>query len=438
MTHRLAPLALGAAVLLAGCGLFRGNEEPRLPGERVSVLTLNDRIVADPGLVGVQVRLPAPYANDEWPQAGGHPTHAMHHVALPQAVSRAWRVSVGAGASRERRIVAPPVVAGGVVFVMDTEANVSAIRAADGAQLWRRSVAPAFEERGAIGGGLAVDGGRLFVATAYGDLLSLDLGNGATVWIQHIGLPLRGAPTVADGRAFVLSNDNQLHAVAAGTGEILWTHAGIQEFAGLLAGASPAVAGDTVVVPYSSGEFFALRAENGREVWTDSLSRTGRLSALAEISDIAGLPVVDRGLVFVVGHVGRMVAVDVRSGLRVWEQEVASVQSPWVAGSFLFAVTINAEVLAVSREDGRVRWVQQLRAFENEATRNRAVQWAGPVLAGDRLLLASSTGEVVALSPYDGRILGSLQLGAGMSIPPLVADGAVYFLTDDAALHAFR
>ena len=142
MTARVATLAVAVAVLLAGCGLFRGKEEPRLPGERISVLALDDRIVADPGLVGVDVRLPAPYSNDEWPQAGGHATHAMHHLALPQAVSRVWRVSVGVGASRDRRLVATPVVAGGVVFVMDTESSVSAIRATDGTQLWQRQVVP--------------------------------------------------------------------------------------------------------------------------------------------------------------------------------------------------------------------------------------------------------------------------------------------------------
>ncbi|MDA1132846.1 MAG: PQQ-binding-like beta-propeller repeat protein, partial [Proteobacteria bacterium] len=224
----------------------------------------------------------------------------------------------------------------------------------------------------------------------------------------------------------------------AATGAILWSHVGIQEVAGLVGGASAAVVGDLAIAPYTSGEIFALRPENGRVAWSDSLSRTGRLTALAEISDIAGLPVIDRGLAIVVGHAGRMAAIDVRSGTGVWELDLASVQSPWVAGQFIFAVTVNGEAVAVSRSDGRVRWVHQLPRFENEAAREDPIQWAGPVLAGDRLVFASSAGEVTALSPYDGRLLGTLRLGGGVSVAPIVADETLYILDDRGVLHAFR
>ena len=439
----LRVLALSTvALVVAGCGpvgdLFRGRDEPPLPGERISVLTLENVIVADPGIADVTVRLPAPYRNADWPQAGGHPSHAMHHVALGDRISRVWRVTIGAGNSRERRLTATPVVAAGVVYAMDTNSEVSAYSAGDGRQLWRRSMAPAFEERGAIGGGVGYAGGTLFVATAYGELVALDAESGATIWTTAIGIPLRGAPTIDAGRVFVLSHDNQLHAADAATGAILWSHVGIQEVAGLVGGASAAVVGDLAIAPYTSGEIFALRPENGRVAWSDSLSRTGRLTALAEISDIAGLPVIDRGLAIVVGHAGRMAAIDVRSGTGVWELDLASVQSPWVAGQFIFAVTVNGEAVAVSRSDGRVRWVHQLPRFENEAAREDPIQWEGPVLAGDRLVFASSAGEVTALSPYDGRLLGTLRLGGGVSVAPIVADETLYILDDRGVLHAFR
>ena len=172
--------------------------------------------------------------------------------------------------------------------------------------------------------------------------------------------------------------------------------------------------------------------------WSDSLVRVGRIAPLGELSDIAGLPIIDRGIAFVVGHAGSMVAIDTRNGERLWEQNLASVQPPWVAGDFLFVVTANAEVVAVSRADGRVRWVQQLARFEDEVRRRDSIQWTGPVLAGDRLLVANNTGEVVSVSPYDGRILGSLQLPGGVTIAPVISNGVVYFLTDSANLIAFR
>ncbi|MBT3395969.1 MAG: PQQ-binding-like beta-propeller repeat protein [Alphaproteobacteria bacterium] len=430
-----------AALILGGCAqvtdFFESAQEEILPGERFSVLTLEKSIEADPGLAEIVLQLPRPYINAEWPQAGGHSSHAMHHLALADNIGRIWTTDVGQGSTPNSRITASPVVAAGIVFTLDADTTVTATRAADGWILWSRNLAPAFEEVGAMGGGLATEAGILYVSTPYGDLAALDGANGALIWAQQIGVPIRSAPTVAGSRVFAVTVDNRLHAMSSTTGEILWTHEGFNEIAGLVGGASPAVDGDTVVVPYSSGEIFALRAENGRASWSDSLSRVGRVEALAQISDIRGQPVIDRGTVFVVSHGGRMAAIDMRSGVRLWEQDIASVETPWVAGDSLFLVTVDAEVVALSRLDGRVRWVRQLTQF-SDRNNEEPIQWTGPTLAGDRLIVAASTGDVIAISPYTGRILGSLRLSDGVSIPAIVADGTLYILTDGAELVAYR
>jgi len=435
-------LAIAAAVLvLGGCSevrdFFERAQEDILPGERFSVLTLEKSVEADPRLAEIVLQLPRPYLNVEWPQAGGHASHAMHHLALADNIGRIWRTDVGQGSTPNSRITASPVVAAGIVFTLDADTTVTATRAADGLVLWRRNLAPAFEEVGAMGGGLASEAGVLYVSTPYGDLAALDGSNGALIWAQQLGIPIRSAPTVSGSRVYTITVDNRIQALSAATGEVLWTHEGFNEIASLVGGASPAVDGDTIIVSYSSGEIFALRADNGRESWSDSLSRVGRAAALVQLNDIRGQLVVDRGTVYVVSHSGRMAAIDMRSGTRLWEQDIPSVDTPWVAGDSLFLVTVDAEVVALSRLDGRVRWVRQLARFAGRGD-DDPIQWTGPILAGDRLIVAASTGDVVTISPYTGRILGSLRLSDGVTIPPIVADGALYILTDGAELVAYR
>ena len=175
---------------------------------------------------------------------------------------------------------------------------------------------------------------------------------------------MRGAPTVVNGRFFTVSYDNQLYALNIEDGSVDWSHIGIAEDAGIIGAASPAVEGDVVVAPYSSGELVALRVENGRILWADSLTRTGRSTALAELNDINGSPVIDRDMVIAAGHAGRMVAIDLRSGARLWEQDIASIQTPWVAGDFVFIVTTEAQIVCLARNSGRIRWVRQLPRYE--------------------------------------------------------------------------
>ncbi len=417
---------------------FESAKEIPLPGERISVITLHRALRPDPRITDLSVRLPQPYINEDWPQAGGHPTHAMHHLTLDEAPSQAWRVSAGVGAGDLLRLTAVPIVADQRVYVLDSEGNVAAHRADNGLRLWRYNIVPESEDRGALGGGLAYDRGILYLATGYGEAIALLAENGAEVWRRSIGVPLRGAPTVVNGRFFTVSYDNQLYALNIEDGSVDWSHIGIAEDAGIIGAASPAVEGDVVVAPYSSGELVALRVENGRILWADSLTRTGRSTALAELNDINGSPVIDRDMVIAAGHAGRMVAIDLRSGARLWEQDIASIQTPWVAGDFVFIVTTEAQIVCLARNSGRIRWVQQLPRYEDEERRTDSIEWSGPVLASDRLIVVSSNGDGVAISPYSGDILGQVGLPDGASLSPIVANGTIFVLTDDGDLVAYR
>ncbi len=441
------PLALAVVLLagLGGCGdtlrsiLGTDKDDAPIPGERISVLTLQRTLEPDPRLADLAVKLPPPRANGEWPQAGGNPNHAMHHVEIGEALRTSWRVGIGAGSSEGSRLLASPVVAAGKVFVLDAKGRLSALDAEGGRRLWRRDLRPEGEEaESALGGGLAYEDSVLYVASGFGEVVAVAAESGEELWRRRIGIPMRAAPTVSGGRVFVVSHDNQLHALSAANGEPLWSHAGIAEDAGLLGGASPAVEGGIVIAPYSSGELFALRVENGRVVWSDTLSRSARLTPLASLSDIIGRPVIDGGQVIAISHSGRLAAIDLRSGARVWERNIAGVESPWVAGDFVYLVTTDAEVLCLSRRDGRIRWVRALQRYEDEEDKEDPIRWAGPVLAGERLIVVSSHGRALILSPYNGEVTSEFRLSDDAFVSPVVAAGTLYVLTDDGELTAFR
>ncbi|MBM3568422.1 MAG: pyrrolo-quinoline quinone [Alphaproteobacteria bacterium] len=428
--------ALAAAGLLVGC---EGSLPPKIQGTRVSVMSLERTLEPDPGMRELRVRLPRPHRNPDWPQAGGYPNHALHHLEAEGPLALLWRADAGAGSSSERRLLSGPVVAEGRLFTLDAEAMVTAFDAGNGARLWRRSLVPAGERADAgYGGGLAVEDGRLYVATGFGDVWAMDAGNGAVHYRRSIGIPFRAAPTVSGDRLFVISYDNQLHALAAADGRTLWTHNGIAEDAGLLASSAAAADAGIVVAPYSSGELVAIRVENGRVAWADSLVARGRFSPVETLAAIAGRPVIDRGRVYAVSHGGQLVAIDLRSGSQVWDQPIAAIRTPWVAGDYLYLVTLDSEVVCLSRQDGRVRWVQPLVRWVDDRRKVDRVIWTGPLLASDRLIVASSQGVALSISPYTGEVLGQIQLPDGVSIPPIVADGMMYVLTDDARVFAYK
>ena len=432
---------LFATALLTGCTFpdwFGTAEAPPLPGERVSVLALDAQLEADPSVADLRVSLPQPYKNQTWTQPGGTPTHSMYHLSLGAPLSIAWRANVGEGSSDDRQLLSQPVIAEGRVFTMDSRSIVTAFDAADGDEIWEVDLELEEEDEGYFGGGIAYDEDRIYVTTGFAQVFALSALNGQVLWQQSVPGPVRSAPTVSGGRVFVLSVDNQLFVLASEDGSRLWEHSGIQETAGLVGSASAAVSGSTVVVPYSSGEIFGLLAENGRELWNDNLSAVRRVDPIADLAHIRALPVIDRGLVLAISNSGRMVAIDERRGQRAWDIDLGGVQMPWVAGEFIYVVTNDAQVVCITRRDGRIKWVRQLDRFEDPEDLKGPIQWIGPVLAGDRLIVAGTTGVALSISPYSGELLGEIDLPGAPAVSPVVANETLYFLLDDATLLAMR
>lgn len=414
-------------------------DESEIAGERISVLSLEQNLEADPQLAETEVVLPPPYVNRNWSQPGGYASHAMHHLQIAPEINKVWSVTVGKGVDKEAHILSSPIAADGKIIVRDAKAGVTAIDMETGEKLWEVDLTPPKSKaRLGTGGGVAYNNGRVFVSTGFGFVVMLDVETGAEFWRQSLGLALRSAPTVSEGRLFVSTFDNQLFALDADDGSVLWSHQGIEETARFLVSSSPAVSGDIVIAPYSSGEVFALRVQNGRPAWSDSLTRTGRLTSLSELNDIAGSPVVDRGLVLAISHNGRMVAIDLRTGVRVWARNIGGMQTPWVAGDYIYVLTIDNEIVCLSRAEGRIRWITPLPQFEKPKKRKNPIEWSGPVLAGDRLIVVSSRGEAQSISPYTGEILGKIKMSGGSFVAPIVADEMVFLLSDDAKLTAYK
>lgn len=422
---------------LAGCSLFADKKQP-LPGERISVLSLDRQLEPDPALAKIPITLPRPVVNKDWPEPGGYPNHAMQHLALPYHLTQVWKTSVGEGSSRYTQVLAQPVVADGRIFAMDGAVHVGAYDPANGNKIWQVNLKPENQYGNSFGGGVAYWKGRLFVSTGYAQVFALDPKNGKVIWKTVVGTPVQSGPTVADGRVFVVTVENELVALAADDGRRLWSQNGIPETAGLLGSASPAVEGEVVVVGYSSGEIYALTVENGRELWSDNLASTRAADAVSALADIRGRPVIDRGRVFAVSHSGRMVAIGLNSGERAWEQDIGSTHGPWVAGDYVYVLTNGNELVCLTRNDGKVRWARQLPSYENEKKKEDPIEWAGPVLGSDRLIVVSSDGWALSVSPYTGKPLGREEMPAGAFVDPVIANNTLYILTDTAELSAYR
>jgi outer membrane protein assembly factor BamB len=436
----LAALVLG----LGGCGVVGGGKKKLTTptvGNRVPVLSRIDTgTKVDPALASVTVVLPPPVANEEWPQAGGTASKASANYALSDTPSRAWSVSVP-GSSNQRKLGASPVVGDGKLFAVGSDASVHAFDAKTGRTLWTHEMSIPGELRSSsFGGGVSYDDGKVYVTNGVGEVAALDAATGREAWKVKPAGPLRGSPTIAFGAVYVMTQDNQIHALSAVDGAPLWQESGAVGQANVFGVAAPAAGQGTVVAGYSSGELVAYRYENGRTLWSDALARTSISTEVGTLTDVDADPIIDAGRVYALGQGGRMAAYELVTGQRLWELSLAGISTPAIAGGWIFTLTDDARLLCIARSTGKIRWITQLREWrkDKKGKQEGRIFWTGPVLGGNKLWIANSRGALLGIDVTDGSTRADIDLGSSVTLAPIVANQTLYVLDDDGKITAWR
>ena len=439
ISHRFGiALALVSSIVLAGCS----DREVILPGKREPILKLEPSATEGAGTLSAPkaFAMPRQKNNVAWPQGHASPSTQVVHAALSAAPKPLWTLSVGTGDRARNRITADPIVAEGIVFTLDSLSVLTATSTA-GSRLWSRDLTPSFERAGdADGGGIAYGDGVVFVSTGYGVLHALDPKSGSALWTQELKGSGNGRPSYFDGVVYLVSQDSVAWAIEAATGRIRWQLDHLSDVNNMSGSTGPAISEKLVVFGFGAGDLQAAFRGGGLTLWNATLAggRSGR--AVATIDDIATSPVISGSTVFAANSSGRIAAMHLDSGARLWTAPYGARSPLWPAGGSLFFVNDLGQLMRLDATDGSKVWSVDLPGFVSLRQRKSkdVVPHHGPVLAGGRLLLASGDGLLRQFDPETGAERSAIRLGSGATANPIVADGILYVLCRDGKLRAYR
>ncbi|MDA8770708.1 PQQ-like beta-propeller repeat protein [Planktomarina temperata] len=427
---------------LLGLGVGCSNSDPRLQGERElldgTVFVETDaRFLAEdlPDL-----RLPSPQPVPAWTHQGGNAQHIAAHAELPSELTLSWSRRIGAGDGKRHQISAAPVAQGGQVYTLDSQSMVTAIDET-GTILWQSELGKSSDAlKDASGGGLAVGGTQLFVTTGFGTVVALDTASGAELWTQDLASYGGASPTVYDDLLYIVARDGAAWAIDTSNGRIKWQVAGPTVAASHTGGPGPAVSDKYAVFPFGTGDVLASFRKGGLRSWSSGLSGARLGLASTQVRDLTGQPVIEGSSVYLASSAGRMAAVDLNTGLRIWTAKQGSQGHILVAGGAVFAVSDAGNLIRLSKDDGALIWSTPLPKFTKKSVKSRAKIHAhyGPILAGGRLILASSDGLIRQFNPADGTLITTVDLPSGAASAPIVVNGTLYVLSTKGDLLAFR
>ena len=424
-------LLLTSAVALTACDTF-SSKDP-LPGKRESIFvqtaTVKQEIVGGKASLSLKNEV----RNKDWSVPGGTLSHSLDNLALNKDLKKLWSTSIGYGSSSQKRLISNIIVQNNTIFSMDTHGLIKAVNFQDGSALWSANTAPEGLEAETLGGGLCVNINTVFVTTSFGDVMALDAKTGKELWKQSLQTPFRIAPTLHKEYIIAINVANEAYALDIKTGEVKWNHIGLPEATGLLGGGVPAIEGDKIIVPHSTGEIYALSAATGQPLWAEALNPATAFDPLSSISHIRARPVIYQGKVYAISHGGRMAAFDLNSGTRYWQKDVGGLRTPAIVGGYIFMISNDNDLVCLSTANGQIVWAQPLKNPAGE----EKITWAGPVMAGGKLILTNSTGKIVFISPIDGKELTIIDHGDNTSLSPVVVDGKLLILSESGTITVY-
>ena len=227
--------------------------------------------------------------------------------------------------------VAYPIAAGdGLVFVA-TPDGVAALEATTGAERWRAGI-------GATSAPPVWHTGWLVTATEAGDAVAMRAADGAVIWRQPLGAPAAAAAAIAGDRVYLPLGDGRVLALHIATGDSVWeAHLGG-------AGRGVAAFADRVYVGSLDNRLHCLAARDGRTLWD---WRTG--------ADVIGGAAVDAERVYFVSLDNVLYALDRRTGVSRWKTPLPTraVGPPSMAGTTVFIPVSSRTLLFAPLRLGR-------------------------------------------------------------------------------------
>ena len=427
-------------LLLNSCSYFKDDNKDDNKKNKYRGKTFVQTVAKpDSSLRGLKVSLPKPVVNNTWQQLTNNEAHRILHPLVDSKIKFFWKTSIGKGQNKEKPISSQPVIDQQIIYTLDTALTVTAINKKNGKKKWVKKLKKKVKETsGIISGGLAVNDNLLAVTTGLGSVFALNKNNGKIIWTNKITAPIRAAPIISGNLFLVLAKDNRLYAYNLTNGDLTWTHEGLEETSTFMGSSSPVVSKGIVVVTYSSGEIYAINLTNGEVIWSDNLSKLVQKKSLENISDIRANAVIQNDILYVISHNGRMLAMNLNNGKRLWESNIGGIQTPWVVSKFIYVLSKDNELICLTSDQGKIVWVSKLKEYIDFKKKGKLITWTGPLLAGHMLIVSGSHGIIASLSPYTGRFLGAINVKSSVENQAIVSNKTVFFLTSKGNLLAYK
>ena len=316
-----------------------------------------------------------------------------------------------------------PILVNDSIYVASSEGKLASVDAKTGRVRWKSNLDLA------LSGGVGHHRDSIFVGASEGLVMRLSADSGEEIWRAVVSGEVLSAPQ-GDGRYVVAQTyDGKLIGFDYETGEIRWTYTSDVPVLTLRGTGTPMILGDNAIAGFADGKVVAVNLRSGNVAWESRVAIPQGRSEIERIVDIDGSMALQGNELYVASYQGRLVAIDTRSGRRLWQRNVSSVSGVGVGFGNVYVADDDGTVSAFLRNGQGVRW-------QNIDLGFRELSLPTPV--NSYVATVDFEGYLHLLSQVDGEIVGRTKVDSKGARADMIARGNRLFVyTNDGALKAY-
>lgn len=340
---------------------------------------------------------------------------------IERKVDRLWTATVGDGQGKGLYQLRP-VVEGDTLYIASADGVLQARDALSGKVRWERDLELT------ISGGVGVDDERLFLGTTEGVVLALDQ-TGEELWRAQVNGEVLAPPVSNDEIVVAQTYDGQLVGFDVVSGEKRWAYSASVPRLTLRGTSTPVLDGQFVFAGLANGRVVALDQKTGELRWEQRVSVAKGSTEIERLSDVDGSLLVESGVLYAVGYQGKMIAVEARSGRRLWERDLSSHTGPVEGYGNVYTADAEGSIHAFEKSGQGVIWTQTV------LSRRKLTE---PAILSGSLVVGDFEGYLHFISQVDGHLVSRTRVdNSGLRAPMLVKEDRLYVYSNAGKLVAY-
>ncbi|MBA59123.1 MAG: outer membrane protein assembly factor BamB [Gammaproteobacteria bacterium] len=350
-----------------------------------------------------------------------------------------WNKKIGKGVDDKALRIEPKIIRKRV-FVGTPDGNIRALGSESGREIWAVNVKDFFSEGGlasgfpknldVITGGIEADSELVLLCSGSGHLVALNQSDGSFAWKTQISSESLAPPKIDGDLVVVQTVDGKVSGYESIDGSLRWEYAAKTPALSLRGTATPSIFEDIVIAGFSNGRVAFITRDEGLAALEQSVGVSQGISDLERLVDVDGAMAIENNGLFISGYQGRVLAIDLRGGKMLWEQEASSIAGLGVGFGNVYLVSADSQVIAYNASNGREVW-------RVDSLLNRGLN--SPLVLGSYLMISDYEGYLHLLAQSDGRFVGRKKIDSrGVGARLIEKEGRIYAMGNGGSLFALE